>query len=378
MKKKILILSEYFPESEKVELKGGAEARAFFIARELAKKYEVTVIAAHLQGQRKKSKFSGIRVLRCGKKRTYTQSGSLLERVSYMQESFGLGKTIDCDIVEGTNFLSYLPAANIAKERKIPSVATYHEVWLGQWIKNVGFFGIFGHMIERIVLKKNWSKFIAVSNFTRNKLIDYVDAKKISVVHNGVSLKDYNVKASKSRRPTIVCIARLVKYKRVNDVINAIKIVKKKIPNICCKIIGSGPLREELEKNALKQGLGDNIRFIGFIKQHKDILKTIKSSQLLVHASVVEGFGIVLVESMASGVPYVCSDIEPFVEVTKNSKGGLIFRRRNVEDLSDKILMLLKNKKLYNTKVNEGKKLSKQYDWKQISSNVEDIYKKLL
>ena len=78
---------------------------------------------------------------------------------------------------------------------------------------------------------------------------------------------------------------------------------------------------------------------------------------------------------MAANVPYVCSDIEVLKEVTKNGIGGLIFKNRNHKDLAEKIQQLIKNKKLYSKKITEAKKEIKEYDWKIISEEEEEIYK---
>ncbi|USN53961.1 MAG: hypothetical protein H6760_02210 [Candidatus Nomurabacteria bacterium] len=45
----------------------------------------------------------------------------------------------DIDVVEGTNFLLYQAAITIAKKKKIRAVATYHDVWIGEWRANLGF-----------------------------------------------------------------------------------------------------------------------------------------------------------------------------------------------------------------------------------------------
>ena len=83
---------------------------------------------------------------------------------------------------------------------------------------------------------------------------------------------------------------------------------------------------------------------------------------------------MVVVEAMASNVPYVCSDIEPFKEVTENGRGGLIFKAEDYKDLAEKIKTLLKNKRVYDKKVKEEKEFVKKYDWNNIVKKIEKIY----
>jgi len=371
---KILILSEYFPSSEKSDITGGVEARAFNVAKRLAKKHKVIVICSWQKGQKRVDKFSNIKVYRVGTNHPYSHSGSFVSRLNLVKATVKKGCQLDVDVVDGYSYLMYLASYKIAKKLKIPSVITYHEIWVGEWIKNKGLVtGIPGEIWERLVLKKKFDKVISVSEFTKKRL-EKVGVKNIDVVHNGVDLKYFeSIKAKKYSKPTICVINRLTPKKRVEDVIEALKIVNKEIP-VQCKIVGKGMEMEKLKK----QANGLNVDFLGFVKKNEDVTKTLKSSHIFCSASVLEGFGMVLVEAMASNVPYVCSDIDPFKEVTENGKGGLIFKATNYNDLAIKIKRLLSNKKLYNEKILEEKLLAKKYDWASITKKIEGIYKKLV
>ncbi|MBT4352330.1 glycosyltransferase family 4 protein, partial [archaeon] len=119
-----------------------------------------------------------------------------------------------------------------------------------------------------------------------------------------------------------------------------------------------------------------NVEFLGYVKEHMDVIKTLKKCHLFVHASIREGFGIVLLESAACGIPFVATDIEPFIEVTKKGKGGMIFKKKNYYDLADKILEILKNKKKYGKKVEECSELAMEYNWDEIAEKLVRVYRK--
>ncbi len=377
---KILIVTEYFPDSEKQGITGGVESRSYNIAKELAKKHDVIVLCSW-QGQKRDSKVAGAEVIRCGSYHPYSSFGSMKSRLLFARSALRAGKKLKgLDIVEGHNFISYLPAYFIGKYHKIPKIATYHEVWVGRWIKLKGLVtGMFGSAWERYVLRRKWDRFIAVSNFCKKDLVKQgISAKKIDIVPNGVELSQFEkVKVKKYKNPTICCISRLTPNKRVGDLIKAVANIKKKIPNIRCKIIGTGDQLGKLKKLSLDLGLDKHVEFLGYVKKQEDVIKALKSSHVFCSPSVLEGFGIVVVEAMACRVPYVISNIEPFVEVTENGKGGLIFRRTDVSDLSHKLTRLFNDKKLYPLKIREGKSLVKQYDWKKIVEILERIYGRL-
>ena len=377
----ILILSEYFPESDRAEITGGVENRAFNLARHLAKKHNVYVMTSRRPGQGKEATFSGIRVLRHGFSYEYTSTGSILKRGLWC-----LGAILRIPwlmiknkiaIVDGQSFFCY-PAAIFSKLLGAGAHITYQETWMNNWVKNTGKkAGILGEIMERKILflsRLLKIKVISVSNTTKRELMKYgLDSV---VVPNGINTGYYGtIKAKKTKTPSICYIGRLVEHKRVDDLLRAVSEIKKNIPDVKCRIIGDGPERKKLVSLSRKLGVEKNVVFLGYVKKCRDAIKTLKSSWVLCHPGTVEGFGIVLLESMASRVPYVASDIDVFREVTGNGKGGLHFRASNYKSLAEKVMMLINDKKLYDKKITEAKFVEK-YDWKKISDGIERVYAK--
>ncbi|AEK20112.1 glycosyltransferase family 4 protein [Methanococcus maripaludis] len=376
---KILIITEYFPSSENCDIKGGVEARAFYFAKNLAKKHDVTVITSFDAGTLHNETISGINVIRCGKKRNYSHGGNFIDRLSFIFSAIKTGKRLDVDIVDGYNFISYIIAYKISKFLNIPRVATYHDVWIGEWIKNMGLInGIIGEILERYVLSKKWDKFIAVSKYTKQKLKNKgIREDNISVAYNGIDLENYNSSNDKEEN-TICYVGRLVKYKKVDDLIKAVKIVKNDIPNIKLNIVGSGPEEKNLKKIVTEKNLEDNVKFLGFLKSHSEVMEYLKRAKLFSLPSVVEGFGMVTIEAVACTTPYVNSKIPPTVEITHNGLGGILYEPENISELSDSIKCLLNDNDLYLTKQVECKNLSKNYDWKELSKILEKEYLKMI
>jgi len=365
-------------------LKGGVETRAFAFAKELAKKHEVIVMSSWEKGVQKESTFADMQVIRCGPQREYSQLGSLTARLLFLFEAYKIGKKIKPDLVDGYNFVTYVPAMWIGNALKIPTVATYHDIWIGSWIKHVGFLsGIIGEIIERYVLfgkGKKWDRFITNSNYTKKNLIKFgVPAEKIEAIYSGVFLENYKkVKVEKYKNPTVIYVGRLVPYKRVEDLIKATVLVKDKIKNIQCVIIGSGPLKEQLQKIINENNAQEYIKLLGFVEKHEDVIKTIKSSHVFCLPSAVEGLGLVTIEAMACEVPYANSNIPPTIEATEGGKGGLLHEVGNIEQLAKNIMKLLEDKEFYKKCVEEQKAVVQKYDWKNLVKGVEKIYKNLV
>jgi len=375
---KILLLSEYFPSSEKANVTGGVEARCFNVAKGLSKRNKVKVITSWQKGQKREDKFSGIEVYRVGPHHDYSHSGSLFSRLRFARALVKKGTEFsDVDVVDGYSFLTYLPAYEIARKLKKPSVITYHETWIGEWVRNKGIFtGVPGEIWERRVLSKRYSKIISVSNFTKNALMKK-GVNNIVVIPNGVDLKKFE-KIKAKKQTTICCISRLTPQKKIDDLVRAVALVKKEISDVRCKIIGKGPELEKLKKLVKELKIEKNVEFLGFVEKSDDVVKILKSSDIFCLPTILEGFGMVVIEAMASGVPYVCSDIEPLKEVTSNGKGGLLFKAEDYVDLSVKIVKLLRDKKLYAEKIKEGSVLVKKYDWNLITKEIEKVYEGLV
>ena len=148
----------------------------------------------------------------------------------------------------------------------------------------------------------------------------------------------------------------MVSYKRIDDLIRAVKILKLDFPNVKLKIIGIGPQEEYLKKLSKNLGIEDDINFVGKISNASDLIKVLKSSHVFALPSIAEGFGIVIIEAVAAGIPYVASDIPPIREVTNGGIGGLLCEPKNYNDLALKIKTLFNVTRILATHVSLIKK----------------------
>jgi glycosyltransferase involved in cell wall biosynthesis len=225
----------------------------------------------------------------------------------------------------------------------------------------------------------SFNHFIAMSQATRKKLANLgVNEKDVTVIYGGVEFAKMNKdRGEKDVRPTIVSISRLLKYKRLSDLVRAVAEVKKNHPLIRCLIIGEGPEKSNLQLLIRSTNLQKNVELLENMP-HDEAMVRLKRAHLFCLPSVVEGFGLVTVEAMAAGVPFVSAGIPATREITENGKGGLLFEPENVIDLAKKLNMLLDDKILHGKKMQEGIKLAKRYDWDIIAMQTEAVYQKVI
>ncbi len=374
---KILILSEYFPSGKDLKITGGVEARNYFVSKHLSKNNKVTIISSSIHGQKEKETFSGINVIRVGKRRNYNAtSGSILERLIFLKEAIKTGATLDIDIVEGTNFITHFIAKRISKSKKIPAVAWYPDVWIGSWIKNAGFYGLFGEILERFNLGQKFDAYIAISNQTAKKLARYVK-KRVYIINCGVE-KEKNIKKTKnSNEHSIICVSRLTKYKNIKTLMFAFADLSLKLKNLSLTIVGTGPELDNLKDLARELKLSKNIQFYSSLSR-TSLMNLYAASHVFSLPSIVEGFGIATIEASSFGLPYVNANIPVQKEITKNGQGGFLVDPTSPLDYSEKFYQLFTDDKLYFKKSQDAVKLAKLYDWKKISAQTEKVYKSLL
>ncbi|VVB88563.1 Trehalose synthase [uncultured archaeon] len=174
----------------------------------------------------------------------------------------------------------------------------------------------------------------------------------------------------------VIFVGRLIKEKNADVLIKAIGNARKTLPEIKCHIIGDGPEREKLTSLVSECGLTNNVRFFGFM-DHMEVIALIKSSKALVLPSEREGFGMVVIEAYACGVPVVT------VRSPRNAASELVNEKTgfvvNLDDreLGETICILMKDAELRKKMSSAALETSKAYDWDKISGQLISVYGKL-
>jgi glycosyltransferase involved in cell wall biosynthesis len=183
-------------------------------------------------------------------------------------------------------------------------VITWHEVWGDYWYKYMGKFGFFGKAIE-CVASKLGHKSIVVSVMTENNLeLLGVGSGNIRIIPNGVDLRYIDSIRPSENKCDIIFIGRLIKEKNVDVLIETVCLVKKNFPDVQCHIIGDGPEKGRLIELIIKYGLLGTVRFLNFM-EYDEVIARIKSSKMLILPSSREGFGMVVMEAFACGIPVI-------------------------------------------------------------------------
>jgi glycosyltransferase involved in cell wall biosynthesis len=150
--------------------------------------------------------------------------------------------------------------------------------------------------------------------------------------------------------------------------------LKKRISDIKLLFVGKDwGEKEKLIRLANSLGILKNIKFVGEVS-NEEIINYLSKADIFLLSSEYEGFGISVVEAMASGLPVVVNDIPTMREIINNGENGFIVEFKDYKKVSELIEKLLMSKTLL-VKIGEKAKLSTRvYDWKNIVTKLEKIY----
>lgn len=252
---------------------------------------------------------------------------------------------------------------------------TWIEVWDDYWYEYLGKIGIFGKIIEKLTsyLTKN---IIAISEKTKRDLERLGVNNEIEVIPVGINMQYIQEINPSDYKSDVIFAGRLLKNKNVDILIKAISIIKKEIHDIECTIIGEGPERTNLEALAENLDVKENINFMNFLDEHEEMVSYIKSSGIFVLPSTREGFGIVVIEANACGLPVIVvnHEMNAATDLIINNKNGII-ADFSENDIAKKIIYLLnKKEEMYNDCI----EMSEKYDWEKIVDYLEDYYMSLI
>ena len=148
--------------------------------------------------------------------------------------------------------------------------------------------------------------------------------------------------------------------------------IKREISDIKCIIIGDGPEKGKLMKLAKKLRVENNVKFVGFLENHDDVIAYMKSSKVFVLPSTREGFGIVALEANACGLPVVTviHERNAVCDFIKSNGNGFICELLE-EEIADEILMALDRREDMRERCIKN---AKEYDWERITNLVERLY----
>lgn len=163
-----------------------------------------------------------------------------------------------------------------------------------------------------------------------------------TVIYNPLTIEPQGRSNPEARK--FLAVGRMSpRHKGFDILIEGFAIFAKQNKEWTLDIVGEGPEEAMLREQIARHGLEERIKLHPFTKE---IQKYYAGASVYVLSSRWEGFGLVLTEAMAHGLPIISSDIPTSRELLADSPHAVLFRSENTEDLADKLLLMSESKEL--------------------------------
>lgn len=231
---------------------------------------------------------------------------------------------------------------------------------------------------------KFFDQVIAVSESIRNVGINSgIDYNRIQLIYSGIDCSRTSQSLgsgfrekyqSKAGQPIIGTIANLFPRKGLEHLLEAINLVKKTETDVHCIIVGEGDpvYRKKLHRLIEEKNLDGNVSMVGF---QNDVYPFLQLFDIFVLPSILEGFGIVLLEAMAMSKPIVASSVGGTPESVDEGITGLLVSPENPRELSLALHDLIRDpEKRKRMGIAGRKRVEKHFNLSQTIEKLEKVY----
>ncbi len=282
-----------------------------------------------------------------------------------------IARGLDCDVLLGP--LNYLPP-----RRRGPSVCVQHNLLslpsavglsrdvtrLRRWYRPRALARTLEHATQ----------VAAVSEHLRDLLLEEfpgLDARRIRVAPPGIDL-------GWARRPAgpaagrVLCVSALWDYKRVDLAVEAFARLTQSLPDATLRIAGPGSdsAVTALEALATRLGVRDRVELLGAVP-HQRMPAVYESSDVLLHLSLLESFGLPVLEAMSAGVPVVATRIGGVAELGGNAPVWLDAAAGS-DETAEALQRALTDEGLRAEAVRRGEQRAAQYTWERSAEILAD------
>ena len=389
------VTPEYFPIS------GGTGAYVYYLSHSLQKLgHNVHVVARHSEDS--EEVFNGIDV------HYIKGAGNALTRYWRFARSASkkieeLNKQNGFDVIHAN--LPLIPSFAIPKDASKALVCAVHSTWKGEVIatkrdnpknlnpneKSMLRYNFLLRSYEKKLMNRS-DALIAVSNYTVDELTKLygIDKKKIHVIYNGVDIQKFKPRPDRAelrrefgledKKKIVLFVGRLYHRKGLEILLRSIPQVLKEFNDVEYVISGKGfkEKEESLRKLAKQLDIEDHLKFLGYVPDEK-LPNLYSASDIFVLPAIYENFPFAILEAQSTGLPVISTKVGGIPEFLVDNENGFLIDPGDSAQLTQRVLALLQDPKLAKEMGMRGRKLiEEKFDWHLISSQVIDLYHKLL
>ncbi|AHE98792.1 glycosyltransferase [Thioalkalivibrio paradoxus] len=257
-----------------------------------------------------------------------------------------------------TPFVAHYAGLHLRRKLGLPLVETYHThfedylshylPWLpARWLRHVArrFTRSQCNQVDAVVVP---------STPVRETLEAYGVDKPAQVIPTGLDIDRFqggdgprfrDRLGIPADRPVLVHVGRVAHEKNIDFLLRMLGQVTREVPDVLLMIVGEGPARPHLQRLAMQLRIERNVMFLGYLDRERELLDCYSAGDAFVFASHTETQGLVLLESMASGVPLVALSALGTRDILAAHRGALV-PEPNETDFADKTVRILRDHRL--------------------------------
>ncbi len=336
-------------------LAGGAEVYLQEIFSRLVNRgHHVTLLSERFAGSQPEDVVEGIRIIRAGGKFTFNfTAGHLVGR---------LADVLNADVV--IDDLNKIPFYSPGHTKR-PVLAILMHLFRGSIFREtLPPMAAYVWMAETIIpLAYKRCRFAVLSESSKQDTVKIgIDAGRIAVIPPGTDFGRFSPDASVPREPLVLHVGRLKRYKATDHLLQAARLLQQRGVKFTTVIVGDGDDKPRLEALAAKLGLGEEVRFAGFVPEAEKV-NWYRRAAALVENSVKEGWGLIVVEANACGTPVVVANSPGLRDSSKDGVNGLMYEYGDVPALAGKLEKLLSDEALRTKLGQQAIEWARQWTW---------------
>lgn len=365
----LLLTNEYPPE----RIAGTAQATRFLAEELAARGVQVTVVvntrrSAPARGTEGEVEVVRLRPLPVPATRMAQRAAMLLR----------IAQVLRPDVIQGQSLSCGALAAFVGRVIGVPSVT---------YVQGLDLYESSG-WAQRTYIRwalRSSTAVVAVQEDLRRRAQDLV-SRPIPVIPHGLRLRPTHGLSQEAARtslglspdePIVLYVGRLLRIKGVRHLLGAFPRVLARSPQARLLIVGDGEEHEALRASAHRLGISPRVTFLGTLP-HEDVIRCMRAADLLVLPSLVESFGIVLLEAMGCGLPVVASRVMGIPSLVEDGVNGFLTPPGDEDALADRITLLLSDPDLRARMGDQNRNKAAAYLLPRIADRFLDLWQGLL
>ena len=288
-------------------------------------------------------------------------------------------------------FFSYHFAARISRITGAPIVHTYHTLYEQYLTSDVVPRKRLGDYLAKVLSRarlKRVKTLVAPTLKVEHTLEGYGMKAPISVVPSGISLEQHHQRLTPQQRQekrralgiadddqVLLNLGRLGGEKNLGERMELFAEAREQNDHLKFLIVGDGPAREDLEKQARKLGVAENVIFTGMVEPSQ-VQNYYQLGDVFVSASTSETQGLTYIEAAANGLPLLCRQDDCLADVLEEGQNG--YEYTSAEDFLRAIDEMAHNPDWRAAAAKRSEEIAASFDKKAFGEAIENIYESVL